>query len=252
MPTPGHRLFARYAYAPNALGYCGPEDTHTLESVACGSGGDADVPSLARRFSGAWPYQRLVAELSGIADPLDEEVGRAYWTGSELTDRIDRNRFGRRLLDRLAAQAGHYWAHLTPELLGEAAPTHAFHVFGVYPWSRLLGSGAPQPLQVLDSCRIGWGTVTEVREHDTVVRSSPLVFDGTALGLGPDRECVTRYRVPGGGTFVSDLSVGDRVAMHWDFVCDRLDTQQEASLEFWTRWQLERTNLRLAARAHND
>ncbi|MFC9789519.1 DUF6390 family protein [Rhodococcus sp. NPDC127528] len=243
MPPPGHRLFARYAYAPNALGYCGPAEGRALEAVACGDGEGTDVPALAAMFSGAWPYQRLVAAMSGIADPLDERVGRAYWTGNELTDRIDRDRFGAEMLAEFTAAAGHYWKHLTPELLPEAAPTHAFHVFGVYPWSRLLDAGVPQPLQVLDSCRIGWGTVTEIRGLDAMVRSRRLEFDGT-LHLGQEQDRPSRYRAPS-GVFVPDLRAGDQVAVHWDFVCDRLDSEQVERLEHWTRWQLDRTNVRL-------
>src|SRR5574340_366291 len=172
---PGHRLFAQYAYAPNALGYCGPSGSAGLAAVACGHGVDeqdasVDVAALARRFSGAWPYQEILAELAGITDPLDERVVRGYWTGNELTDRTDRVRFGQTLLARLGAAAGHYWKHLTEELLVEAAPTHTFHVLGVYPWSRLLGTGMPQPLHVLDSCRIRWGTVVEVRAETAIVR----------------------------------------------------------------------------------
>ena len=125
------------------------------------AGADVDVPSLARGFSGAWPYQQVLAELAGIDDPLDERVVRAYWTGNELTDRVGNVRFGSALLERIRPQAGHYWGHLTDDLLAEASPTHAFHVFGVYPWSRLLETGLPEPLNVLDSCRIGWAEVVD-------------------------------------------------------------------------------------------
>src|SRR3954469_1371860 len=96
----GWRLFARYAHAPNARGYCGPPQAAALEAVACGGGADVDVPALARRFSGAWPYLCLIAELTGIEDPLDERVGRAYWTGSALTREVDARRLGRLLLAR--------------------------------------------------------------------------------------------------------------------------------------------------------
>jgi len=245
---PGHRLFAQYAYAPNTLGYCGPADARALEAVACGDGMGtdgpiADVPSLAARFSGAWPYQQVIAEMTGRTDPLDASVVRAYWTGNELTDEIDREGFGRELLSRLAPQAGHYWKHLTEDLLAEAAPTHGFHVFGVYPWSRLLGSGGPQPLQVLDSCRITCGTVIEVRAEYVVVRARPLTYDG-ALHLGDEQDRPVRHRAAG-GSFVPDLRRGDTVAVHWDFVCDRLTPEDTDRLQHWTGWQLAQTNRRL-------
>ncbi|GAB2635074.1 DUF6390 family protein [Prescottella soli] len=243
----GRTLFARYAYAPNALGYCGPAGS-VLETVACGGVG-ADVGGVdaaARQFSGAWPYQELLAEQSGVDDALDEAVVRGYWTGNELTAAVDRERFGRALLDRLGARAGHYWKYLTDDLLPEVAPTHAFHVFGVYPWTRLLGTGMPQPLHVLDSCRIRNGVVVELRPDTAVVRSRGLQFDGVRLMLGPLEDRPARRRTAA-GPFVPDLRVGDRVAVHWDLVCDRLDADQAGSLEHWTDWQLTQTNPRLAA-----
>lgn len=244
----GRALFARYAYAPNALGYCGPVGAADLEAVAC-AGEDAAVgcvDAAARQFSGAWPYQELLAEMSDSDGPLDERVVRAYWTGNELTASVDRTRFGRTLLDRLGGRAGHYWKYLSDELLPEVAPTHAFHVFGVYPWTRLLHTGMPQPLFVLDSCRIRNGVVVEVRPDTAVVRARGLQFDGAKLTLGPleDRPARRRTAV---GPFVADLRVGDRVAVHWDLVCDRLDADQAGSLEYWTEWQLTQTNPRLAA-----
>lgn len=244
----GRTLFARYAYAPNALGYCGPAAAAGLEAVASGGEGArvGGVDAAARQFSGAWPYQELLAQMTGSDDPLDERVVRAYWTGNEVTATVDRQRFGRALLARLGGRAGHYWKYLSDELLPEVAPTHAFHVFGVYPWTRLLRTGMPQPLFVLDSCRIRNGVVVELRPDTAVVRSRGLQFDGVRLTLGPLEDRPARRRTAA-GPFVDDLRVGDRVAVHWDLVCDRLDADQAGSLEYWTDWQLTRTNPRLAA-----
>lgn len=243
MPS-GHRVFAQYAHAPNALGYCGPPGSERLQAVACGGAPDTDVVCLAKQFSGAWPYQEVIARLAGIPDPLDESVVRAYWTADELSDRIDRAEFGVQLLARLASQAGQYWKHLTEDLLGEAAPTHNFHVFAVYPWSRLLHTGMPQPLQVLDSCRIRWGEVVGLDHDRAVVRSRRLQWDGTRLSLGPEQDDPADYRVPE-GAFVAGLTVGDHVALHWDFVCDRLDADRVGRLRRQTEWQLAQTNQRL-------
>lgn len=244
----GHRLFARYAYAPNALGYCGPGGSQELPAVACGRSSGVDVRGLAEQFSGAWPYQQVLAELAGVDDPLDERVVRAYWTGNDITAGVDRVKFGQRLLERIEPQAGHYWGHLGTDLLAEAAPTHAFHVFGVYPWSRLLGSGRPEPLHVLDSCRIRWATVLQVDTERVQIRSQRLRFDGHGLSLGPEQDEPVRYRLES-GTFVDGLVPGDDVAVHWDFVCDRLSSGQVDSLRHWTHWQLDATNARVSTKA---
>lgn len=243
-PTTGQRLFARYAHAPNALGYCGPADAGALEEAACGGGDAASVVGAARRFSGAWPYQELIATIGGRADPLDADVVRGYWTGGPLTDSIDPIEFGTRLLDRFGARAGHYWTHLTPELLAEVAPTHAFHVLGVYPWSRLLGTGMPEPVRVLDSCRIGWGTVVDVDTDTATVCRRRLEFDSTGLYLGPERIDTVRRRSES-GVFVPGPRVGESVALHWDFLCDRLTRDEVERLEAGTLRQIACTNTRV-------
>lgn len=244
-PNPtGHRLFARYACAPNARGFCGPPaGTADLEAVACGGGAGVDVRALAARFSGAWPYQCLIAEHSGIDDPLDERVIRAYWTGNDITRELDARRLGEQLLERLGGQAGHYWTHLTEELLDEFTPTHAFHVLGVYPWTRLLGA-REEPREVLESCLVRPAEVLEVRDDRVLVRARRLTWDGRRLALCWPAEEEVGWRTPG-GTFTGPLQPGDRVALHWGHVCDELGTAPAAELEHWIELQIEVTNQRL-------
>jgi hypothetical protein len=242
----GRRLFAQYAYPPNNLGYCGPADSAALFELAATGHAEADIDAIAARFSGTWPYLTVLAELTGISDPLDERLVRAYWTGGPLLDTVDRAAFGAALLKRISAGAGHYWTHLTTDLLPEAAPTHSFHVFGVYPWSRLLASGQPErPLQVLDGCRIRWGEVVSTRDDRAIVRASRLVWDSRQLSLGPAGEEEVRLTERGRG-FVDWPRPGEWLALHWGWVCDRLTESELDYLRRWTSWQLAATNARLA------
>lgn len=261
----GARLFARYAYAPNRLGYCGPADSAALFELAATGHTAADVTGIASRFSGAWPYLCVLAELTGIDDPLDTRLVRAYWTGSALLNQVEPARFGRMLLDRIGkAGARQYWAHLTPDLLSEVSATHGFHVFGVYPWSRLLltpggipprsprASTTPAPpspadaaLEVLDNCRISWGRTMAVRGDRALVRTRHLIWDGQVLRLGEDTEEEVGLTRDGAG-FVADAQVGDWLAVHWNWACDRLSAEELWQLRALTDWQLDVTNTRLA------
>ena len=238
----GVRLFARYAYAPNKLGFCGPANSQALLA-----GADTDVlRALARGFHGAWPYLETLARLTGIPDPLDRRLVEAYWLGGGVADTVDHREFGEALLARIRPQAGHYWKHLTPDIVEEAAPNHCFHVFGVYPWSRLLDPRHfEQPLSVLDNCRIRWARVEERTGDRLVVESRRLTWDDGRLGLSEPRREPAELAVDG-LSFLPDAEPGDRIALHWDWVTARLTEEQEATLRRTTLAQIEATNRRLA------
>src|ERR1700684_4320300 len=172
-------MFARYAHAPNALGYCGPPLGATLRD-----GSVDEVRQAATKFSGAWPYLRVLAKMTGISDPLDYRLVESYWLGGGVGANLDAGEFFDALLAIIGPQAGQYWSHLTPDLAREAAGNHCFHVFGVYPWTRFLGRGMDeQPLSVLDNCRINWGTVISRDGGGVEVMCQGLAWDGQALTL---------------------------------------------------------------------
>ncbi|MGH8884509.1 MAG: DUF6390 family protein [Egibacteraceae bacterium] len=263
----GPTLFARYAYPPNALGYCGPNDDGLLlRRGACGHGvgrsspadPGVDVTALARAFDGAWPYLEFIADVTGRR-PLDLEVVEAYWLGGGLLDKIDLGEYGDDLLGRLRRRAGPS-AKVPSTAPADARPDHNFHVFEVYPWMAFLaaGRGGDRPLYVLDRCRIRWGEVLAVDVDrgegghnprgdpgngpaQCEVRFQPLTWDGAALGLG-EAQCETATWTSGGIGFVQDVKPGDQVALHWDWVCDRLDPQRLEDLRNSTVRQLGITN----------
>ncbi|WP_280491560.1 DUF6390 family protein [Nocardia asiatica] len=201
----------------------------------------------ARRSTGAWPYLRVMARMTGIADPLDRRLVESYWLGGGVGADLDPREFTAELLDLLGPVAGGYWTHLTPRLAEEAAANHCFHVFGVYPWSRLLRHGNAHPLHVLDSCRISWGTVLDRTGGEVAVRSRALDWDGERLALSTETVRRVPIRVDGYAA-VPDVAAGEQVAVHWGRLCGRLDDSQANALTAGTMRQLEVTNRRLAAR----
>jgi hypothetical protein len=220
----GPATFVRFGYPPNALGYCGPSNaTAVAELSAGGNGAGEERERLITAFLGAWPYLELIAG-RWQADPLDERVVEAYWLGNPLLDEIDPLSWGNSLEARFKGRAGWDWEAITTALNAGGVPNHAFHVFCVYPWVGLLREGAADPsLQILDQCRIRWGRVDAVSDGRVFVKSRPLGWDGETLGLGAYRiETVEPPIGPG----VAPLRRGDRVAMHWNFVCQRLTDDQ--------------------------
>jgi hypothetical protein len=242
--TTGVEMFARYAYAPNALGFCGPPLGATLRD-----GSVDEVRRAATRFSGAWPYLRVLSKLTGIADPLDHRLVESYWLGGGVGADLGAGEFFDALLAIIGPQAGRYWSHLTPELAREAAANHCFHVLGVYPWTRFLGRGMDEhPLGVLDNCRITWGTVVFRAGDEVEVMCQGLAWDGQSLSLAPAR--ARRLDVWADGySAVPDVAVGDEVAVHWGRLCGRLQPHQLRALADSTDRQLRVTSNRLARSA---
>jgi hypothetical protein len=227
MSERGTLLFARYAYPPNELGYCGPDGAPALLRAD-----SAEIARRARRFEGAWSYLEFIARSAGIADPLDEAVVEAYWIGNDLLDRVDSAGLVAWLRGRFAGQVGGTWADAD----GRAVAHHSFQVFEVYPWAAMLRRNAsPVAVSVLD--RAGSGPASCVR--CTVRRRGAMPAAGVGRGharswTGGDE--VVRWSA-GGRSLLAGLSAGDRVALHWDWVCDVITDEQAARIDAYEQRQ---------------
>jgi uncharacterized protein DUF6390 len=227
----GPLLFARYAYAPNALGLCGADSPRTLLEYGAAGVSDGGLAGLARTFEGAWPYLTLIAGANAIADPLDPRVVEAYWVGNELLDRVRPGELAHHIDDRFHRRLGRARECVFDVVAAGAPPHHCFHVFAVYPWLGLLRSGAvDQPLHVLDQCRTTPAVVAGVEGESVRVLARPLCWDGSSLRLGPVADRVARW-ADGGLALVSPPNPGDWVSLHWDFVCDVLTPNAARRLE---------------------
>jgi len=248
-PVNADAMFARYAYPPNELGYCGPGDGRDLLEFADRAGHpDAATPPLldmvtrAQAFDGAWLYLEYLAARTGL-DPMDPSVLEAYWLGNDLLEQTDPDSFARAVTGAFGTQHG---ADLDALVANpHPLPHHSFHVFSIYPWVGVLRrTGAAHALQVLDKCRIRWGQVDWIDGDKVSVLCEPLSWDGTALGLGPPVTEQARL-TDAGRSLAGDVRVGDWVALHWDWVCDRLSEDQLLALAGYTERQLAITNRRV-------
>jgi len=243
-PAPGPIRFARYAFGPNSLGYCGPDEAGELFAQATLGHDLRKLRDLAGQFEGAYPYLSLIARSCGIADPLDAGVVEAYWLGNRLLDDVRPRDFGESLETRFKRRLrddGWRWLGSKPE--AGAVPNHAFHVLDVFPKVGMLRTGeVERALEVMDSCRIRWGRVLERDGDSLVVSAVPLVMAGGRLRLGAP--CIEKIRgwVDGTG-FVDDVAPGDVVSIHWDWACERLDARRLAALRRATTAELELANL---------
>jgi hypothetical protein len=258
-PTPtGPVLFARYAFGPNRLGLCGPEDWRSLlELGAAGLGSaeedglspkqaldiDRGLRDLAAGFEGAYPYLELIAAAHGIEDPLDLRVVDAYWIGNDLSDRVDPVLMTRSIDARFRTQVhADTWKWLQGKPEAGARPTHAFHVFDVFPMVGTQRRGSvTDAVGLMDTCRIRWGRVQEVTGDSLVVNAVPLgLVDGKLALVDPKVQTVRRW-LDGSG-FVRDVEPGDVVSLHWDWACEVLSPTRLEALQRRTLHQLELAN----------
>lgn len=242
-PASGPIRFARYAFGPNQLGYCGPDEAAELFEQATAGREDAVLRSLAGRFEGAYPYLELIARSNGIADPLDARVVEAYWLGSPLLNNVRPADLGPSLERRFRSRLrGDGWRWLATKPEAGAVPVHAFHVLDVFPRLGLMRTGeTDRALEVMDSCRIRWGRVLERDADWLVVSAVPLELMDGRLTLAAPRPERIRGWLDGSG-FVGDVTAGDIVSIHWDWACERLDAARLDALQAWTRFELDLAN----------
>jgi hypothetical protein len=231
----GYTLFARYAFPPNELGYCGPADSDVLLR------GDnpAEVAAHAKEFDGTWPYLRAIAEATGNPDALDARVVRSYWIGGSDLDRVDPAALLDRLRRAFKGQATGLLSDLTTP--HGALAHHSFHVFVVYPWVRFLDRDAATALKVLQDCRIRWGTVESVEDEYAVIATRPLTFADGTLALGEPRSERVRWSKDG-VSLIGPPTPGDVVSAHWDWACGVLADDECAALADATQTTLELVN----------
>jgi len=215
----GALRFARYAYPPNALGYCGPDGADAMLE----EGAEVEIGRRARLFEGAWVYLEFLADALGLSDPLATEVVEAYWVGADVLDTLDPAALVARLEVGFATQGGGTWRTASDR----ARAHHSFQVFEVYPWAGLLRAGrAPGPaVNVLDRCRIRSGVVTDVDGEHVSVTSS--VLEWQDLQLRPGEPVSERARWSTDGlTLIEPPRVDDLVSLHWDWVCEVISPEQ--------------------------
>jgi hypothetical protein len=243
MTTSGAVLFGRYAFAPNRLGYCGPDDNQALlEYVASGSS-DAGLLEIERRFDGAFPYLCLIAEANNIPDPFDARVVEAYWIGNSCLERVDAARFYDSLTARFKSRMNERtFAWLSGKLVMGARPHHNFHVFDVYMRTGLMKDNrAKIVVETMDACRISWGQVVSLDGPELIVARPRLALSEGKLTL-TDPEVVRLTRQVQGLGFADQARPGSYVSIHWNWVCEELSAAKRRRLMSATEKYIQLAN----------
>ncbi len=246
----GMLMFAKYAFPPNSLQFCGPSDNKALFEIL--GAGDLqknrnELKNLLLQFQGAVPYLRLIAAKNGIKDIFDKRVVEAYWLGNSLLGKIQASDLSSHLESRfLKSIRKKDWSWLVDKSLPGARPCHNFHVFDIY--RRVATPNQNQSYKIVENmnnCRISWGKIEAVDLNEgkgkqcfgmALVTWSPLIFWENKFSLL--KTSVARR------AYLSDpeIKYGDIVSLHWDYVCDKITPVQKKNLEYWTNYHLKLAN----------
>ncbi len=233
----GPQIFARYAFMPNRLTYCGGDDNAALMQYCLAGETDQGLLQLLVQFTGAMPYMSLIARSNLIVDPLDPRVVEAYWIGNDLLEGVQARALYDSLRERFAKQLKPRDLEL---VLGKAPagahPHHSFHVIEVCP-----RNGWPLAIEWMDNCRISWGKVVSVDGATLAAEVKPLELNGNNLVLGESRTRPVKRQIDGRG-MVDAAQPGDWISIHWNWACQIITPAQVQNLERWTTYHLNLAN----------
>lgn len=244
MSVNGSLLFAKYAFSPNKLRYCGPDDNRAIFDYCVAQQSDGGLVQLLEKFEGAYPYLKLIAKSNKIEDLFSEKVVEAYWIGNDLLDFVKDSDFYNSLKERFGKKIPSKsvkWLFTKPPV--GAKPHHAFHVLDVYTKTGMMRSGVKtNVLETINNCLIIPGRVVKIDEKNLVVKYQPVVMKKGKLTFGDFVEKQIQWRYDK-KTFINMPKIGDRVSFHWNWVCDILDERQSHNLKFWTGYHIDIANI---------
>jgi hypothetical protein len=225
---------SRYAFGPNRLHYCGPDANAEILAYINNGVTDPGLEKLLGQFKTLYPYLRLIAEASGIAEAFDEGVVEAYWIGNSLLENVSRKHFYRHLIDeqQLKKRLGSRdFRWLEKKIAQYALPHHSFHVLNI--WMRTGHLERLHTLESIDACRISWGEVVEVDGPTITVDTPALIFANGKLALSePVRKKLVRRLESTTG--IEQLKVGEIITIHWDVPCEVITPAQLQQLKKYT------------------
>ncbi|PJE59892.1 MAG: hypothetical protein COU85_01280 [Candidatus Portnoybacteria bacterium CG10_big_fil_rev_8_21_14_0_10_44_7] len=242
----------KYAFMPNRLHFCGPENqADILEFYAQTTANKAPktIKPLLEKFETMYPYLKLIARANNVKNPLDEKIVEAYWLGNEQLGNISLSALYYHLTDALKIdkKLGMKKFNKFKEALDKKAlPHHNFHVFSV--WRRTGSTQDWHTLASIDACRISWGVISQT-EKEILVKTRPLNMDERGqIFEGQTIEKKAIYQTEG-QTLVKNLKIGDLVSLHWGAICEKINTRQGQVLQKITDLCLSLINTEIIAGA---
>ncbi len=251
MRESGVLVHAKYAYMPNCLGYCGPDENGSIrEGLEQGREGESLVTAL-QKFEAAFPFLRLIARSTG-REVFEYAVPEAYWIGNSLLEDVPVQEYYRFSHQELKGRDPRSVGEFFRALGGRALPHHTFYVLGSFA-APLLADGESlaneaqeKVLASMDSCRISWGKVRRIGKGSLEVSTRPLELRDGRMRLAPPEVKEVSYN-PSVKPFQT-IKPGDVVSIHWNYACDLLTERQQGNIAKYTDADIGLVNRFLSGR----
>lgn len=233
----GPRLAALYSLMPNRLGFCGSQknsDQEKLRNFLLGKVSEREVRKILSKFEAAYAYYKLIAKKNHIRDPLNKRVVEAYWLGNKLLEKVSAKDLKNLIINDF----------VKPNLLSlekaiersaripkNSKAHHSFHVFIL---GSITGRVDFRDVKLQDICRTGWGKIISIKDKKVLVEYNSLVKEKGRVKFGKKK----RKEIDWDEKIVPDISQGDFVSFHWNFLAQKLGKEDVKNLEKYTKSNL--------------
>lgn len=238
----GYLRCSRYAFGPNRLHYCGPDQNKEMYDYIKDNAVDPGLEGILSKFKTMYPYLQFIARENDIKNPIDDRVVEAYWIGNELLENVDKAHFYRYLVDDLELKkklGSKTFSRVEEKLGGGAVPHHSFHVLDIWRQSQQFEEG--HSLESLDKCRIAWGKVVSVSGPNIIIDTEDIVYKDGKLVLSDIKQRTLKRKLESEYD-IEQLKEGDAVSVHWDILCEKITPQQARALKKYTLQHLHIAN----------
>jgi len=228
---------AKYAFRPNKLNYCGPDQNKDLLEYITANDFDGGLIENLRKFETLYPYLQHIAHTNKEKNLFDKKIINAYWIGNSFLKNTGNAQLYYHLIDDLKLKKKLSKKEI--EVIGDKIPKganahHSFHVFNI--WKRTGNVENLHTLYTMDECRIGWGKVQNILDETIEVLYRPLIFKKGKLVFGEIKSKNIFYELDG------EIQVGDWISFHWSSFCEALSLEQIKNLKYWTTINLQLAN----------
>jgi len=237
MKADGVLFHAKHAFMPNSLGYCGPDEKGQIQRDLEGNRSDEELVQTLQKFEAAYPFLKLIAKSAG-RQVFDYSVPEAYWIGNRLLDLVPVSDFYSFSHHEIKGRDPEKVREVFRQLDGTAPPHHTFYVMSTYATTavpdgpNVRNEAKRKIAELVDNCRISWGTVRKVGKNELQVEARRVSVDDGGLSL--TSPVVKRVRYNPEIRPFGTVKAGDVVSIHWNYACDVLTPRQVKNIARYT------------------